>query len=747
MKKNKISVLLGVLSMLLVACGPGEPTSEATWVPAPCDENFTYESLKDVERKTSYSTYLSAMPTTLNYTKTMQAENGQHIANFVDGLVEHDRFGNLVPCIATDTGRPNEDYTEWSFTIDEAKGATWVDANGDYYADVTADDFKFVLQVVLNAATASESAYLPLLIIDGAERYMEATALFYNEYKDLESSLRYRRTISSLAGKGLIDKNATNDDLDNILNFNDVGIVVEGNTITYKLIQASDYFNTMLTYLPFLPLNRTYYNENSVYFGTGTKILYNGAYRLTTRNDTKIEYTKNASYWDADNVHVETVSYTRLGENLPLSYARDEYEAGNIDGFTLSSFDEEGWDKYVKGVDGKGTIIDPHHDLTYSQESQSVDSSFMFYLNLNRSTSNPSKLSQCSSSEISNTNKAIKYSYFREAFFDALDLEIYNARNGQETLEQQQGQINTYIPKNFVADDSGKDYYEYLVDAYSEAYNVTREQADAKLAPGQVSLSTLEDSVAKVEAAIEQLKVDDPTITYPIIIEYSSFYGDQTTKDFDELFIEATNERLNGCVTEDAFNVKNPTLKVCNGNEKVKVVPNKKILSTTNYLTVSNTFDFTLFISGWGPDYGDPMTYAHTMVQGGDLADYIGIPEKGAKFSQETQEKLDIYGEMVENANKIVSSTSEKKVQRYKAFAEAEIYMLEELALMKPLYQTGQGYSCSISNFIPYRSPRAGYGLSSNKLKGMEILNEPLSACKRKALREEWIAEKENSVK
>ena len=102
---------------------------------------------------------------------------------------------------------------------------------------------------------------------------------------------------------------------------------------------------------------------------------------------------------------------------------------------------------------------------------------------------------------------------------------------------------------------------------------------------------------------------------------------------------------------------------------------------------------------------------------------------------------------MVENANKIVSSTSEKKVQRYKAFAEAEIYMLEELALMKPLYQTGQGYSCSISNFIPYRSPRAGYGLSSDKLKGMEILNEPLSACKRKALREEWIAEKENSVK
>lgn len=747
MKKNKALILLGAIGVL-VGCG-GNGTSVQEWVPATCEEGFGYASLEGKERKNEYSTYLSAMPTTLNYAKTMQAENGNHIANFVDGLVEHDRFGNLIPCLATNTGTPNEDYTEWTFELDLSKNATWVRADGTYYADVKAEDFKTILKVVLNAKTASESAYLPLLVIDGAEEFVEATNLYYNEYGQSSESAREKQTISDLVSKGYLPKGATSEDLHSLLNFEKVGVVVEGNKITYKLTQAADYFPTMLTYLPFLPLNEDYYNENFSLFGARNEILYNGAYTLTTRNDTMIQYTKNASYWDADNVHVEKVTYRKIGENLPMSFAREEYEAGKIDGFTLTSFDNEGWDKYVKGVDGKGHIQDPHHDLTYSQENQSVDSSFMFYMNLNRPTNNPSGFSQLNASEISNTNKAIQFSYFREAIFDALDLNLYNARNGQDIIEQQQEQINTYIPKNFIADNSGKDYFEYLLESYAEKHNVTKEQANDVLGAGKVNMISLEDSVKQVQDAIAKLETEGVKVNYPIKIEYTGFYGDMTTRDFDLLFLEATNERLNGCIIDETYqNLDNSNLRVCNKNDiKVQLVPNKKILTVQNYLTVSNAFDYTLFISGWGPDYGDPMTYAHTLVQGGDLADYIGIPEKGARLSAETQEKLNIYGEMVENANAIVSSTSELKVQRYEAFADAEIYMLEELQLIKPLYQSGQGYSCSISNFIPYRSPRAGYGLSSQKLKGMEILKEPLSACERKALRVEWLAEKENSVK
>ena len=749
MKKNKTLILLGVLGVLAGCTTPTNPSVQE-WVPAQCEDDFGYASLEGKERKKEYSTYLSAMPTTINYAKTMQAENGNHIANFVDGLVEHDRFGNLIPCLATNTGTPNEDYTEWTFELDLNKRSTWVRADGTYYADVKAEDFKTILKVVLNAKTASESAYLPLLVIDGAEEFVEATNLYYNEYGSVsDQNVREKQTISALVGKGYLPKGATSEDLHSLLNFEKVGVVIDGNKITYKLTQAADYFPTMLTYLPFLPLNEDYYNDNFNLFGARTEILYNGAYRLTTRNDTMIQYTKNDQYWDADNVHVEKVTYRKIGENLPMSFAREEYEAGKIDGFTLTSFDTEGWNKYVKGVDGKGHIQDPHHDLTYSQENQNVDSSFMFYLNLNRPTNNPSGFSQLNAAEISNTSKAIQYSYFREAIFDALDLNLYNARNGQDIIEQQQEQINTYIPKNFVSDNSGKDYFDYLLESYAKKHSVTTEQANEVLGAGRVNMISLDESVQQVKDALAKIEQEGVKLNYPVQIEYTGFYGDTTTRDFDLLFLEATNERLNGCVIDETYqNYENSHLKVCNKNDiKVQLVPNTKILTVQNYLTVSNAFDYTLFISGWGPDYGDPMTYAHTLVQGGDMADYIGIPEKGAKLSAETQEKLDTYGEMVENANAIVSSTSELKSQRYAAFADAEIYMLEELQIIKPLYQSGQGYSCSISNFIPYRSPRAGYGLSSQKLKGMEILKEPLSACERKALRVEWLAEKEDSIK
>ena len=753
MKQKKYLVLLGAMLALVACGGPGVSSSSQSqggsncgeYTPYVCPEDFGYASLSERERKSTYETYLSVMPTTLNYTKTMQAENASHIANFVDGLVEHDRFGNLVPCLATNTGTPNADFTEWQFELDSSKNSVWVDSTGKEYGKVTPEDFKSILKIVLHASTASESAYLPLLIIQGAEEYVEATRLWYQTYKDTAASAKY--TFVGRELRKILGYVPTNEEIDQILAFEKVGVVTTDTTITYKLTNSADYFPTMLTYLPFLPLNEKYYNEiGAVNFGAAKNILFNGAYLLEEREDSRMVYTKNNTYWDADNVKTTKVIYKRLGENLPKDFARTEYEAGKIDGFTLNSFDTVGWDKYVKGVDCAGTILDPHHELTYSSENLNVDSSFMFYLNLNRPTSNPSKLTSIKSTDIANANKAIKYSYFRDAIYDSLDLNMYNARNGQDVFEQQQTQINTYIPKNFVSDNNGKDYFDYLLDAYQSKHNVTREEAEANLNPGIVVQKSLDETVAQLQAAVAQLAIDEPTISYPITIEYASFYGDTDQQTFDSLFIEATNERLNGCIIDENYyypNEENMDLRVCNANEvKVKIVPNTKILSTQNYLTVSATFDYTLFISGWGPDYGDPMTYAHTVVQGGDLADYMGITENATHFSAETQALFDTYGQMVEEANAIVSSTSAAKQERFKKFAEAEIFMLEEMAIMKPLYQSGQGFSCSISNFIPYRSPRSGYGLSSSKLKGMEILTAPLKGCERQRLRAEWDRQK-----
>ena len=192
MKGKKYLALIAAL-MMMVGCNQNQGGGTFQRV---CEEEFSYASLNGVTRKDSYTTYLSYMPTTLDYTKTMQSENAQHIANFVDGLVEHDRFGNLIPCLATNTGTPSDNYKTWSFTIDSSKAAQWVTKDGAPYqgngrtsALVQAKDFKDTLRLVLNAATASESAYLPMLIIEGAEQYNFATSASQTYKGDLDKIL------------------------------------------------------------------------------------------------------------------------------------------------------------------------------------------------------------------------------------------------------------------------------------------------------------------------------------------------------------------------------------------------------------------------------------------------------------------------------------------------------------------------------------------------------------------------------
>lgn len=747
MNKKKLFLLLGSI-VALSACSKN---TQSDWNPYICPADFVgYESLANRARKDTYSTYLSYMPSTLNYTTTMQSENAEHIANFVDGLVEHDRFGNLVPCLATDTGKSNSSYDEWTFTV--KSGIKWVRDNGEVYKnaagveqEVKAEDFRSILRVVLDSATASESAYLPMLIIKGAQQYNIATSTA-QEAKDDSHEVRNNKIFNALRKANLLD-GATIDDIDDILDFKKVGVEVDAqkNEIKYILSQPADYFPTMLTYLPFLPLNYEYYQEvGATIFGSQKNLLFCGAYLIKERSNVKLSYEANPYYWDKDSVKTKYINYTILSSNVAEDFARNEYEKGNIDGFTVTSNDEEGWKKYVEGPDGKGTITDPHNDYAYSQEGQGDKSSFFFYLNQNRREID-STLSSVSKAQIQNANKAYKYSYFRKALFNALDLEAYNARNGATEQEQHQYQINTYTPKYFVTDNSGKDFYEYLVDAYADKHNVSTSQADKILSPGTINQSSLEQSVKDVNDAITQLKQDNPSITYPIVVEYTSLYGDTTQRYYDDLFVEYTNERLNGCIVNEEYSDPNNEkgLKVCSASDKKVVLQaNNKVASNQNYIEISNSKNYSLFIAGWGPDYGDPMTYAHTTVKDGDLSDSLGT-QSSAKLSTETEEKLAHYQELVDAANSIVSTTDEKKVERYKKFAEAEIYMLEELSLLKPLYQRGQGYSVTISKFIPYRSPRAGYGLSSDKLKGMEILkDDALKACERKVIREEWDKEK-----
>ncbi len=103
------------------------------------------------------------MPSSLNSVLTMQSEDSRYIANIVDGLVDVDRTGAIVPALA-ESWTWNEDMSE--LTLDIRQGVPWVyDRNSGreiYKVDgvehyVSADDWVYAAKENLTMYNGSDS--------------------------------------------------------------------------------------------------------------------------------------------------------------------------------------------------------------------------------------------------------------------------------------------------------------------------------------------------------------------------------------------------------------------------------------------------------------------------------------------------------------------------------------------------------------------------------------------------------------
>ena len=118
MKKSKWLALAGVslLSVgVLVACSSKSNTSSNTY-------NYVY----------------TADPETLDYLISNKGSTTDAVTNGVDGLLENDKYGNLVPAIAKDWTVSADGLT---YTYKLRKGVKWYTSDGEEYAEVTANDF------------------------------------------------------------------------------------------------------------------------------------------------------------------------------------------------------------------------------------------------------------------------------------------------------------------------------------------------------------------------------------------------------------------------------------------------------------------------------------------------------------------------------------------------------------------------------------------------------------------------------
>lgn len=321
---------------------------------------------------TTYNNVYGTDPTTLDYTVSSRATNSGLYANFVDGLLENDQYGQLKPALATSWTVSKDGLT---YTYHLRKGVDWVDSEGNKIATVKAQDFITGLKHAVDAK--SETLYVVQNSIKGLDDYV--------------------------SGK--------------IKDFSKVGVkAVNDYTVQYTLNQPESYWNSKTTYGVLFPVNAKFLKSEGSDFGKmkADSILYNGGYILSNFTaKSVIEYKANPDYWDKKNVHVKTVKLTYNDGSDPDGLYK-AFMKGTIDSSQV----------YPNLPGYKQVQKQSKKNIVWSDQDASV---YNLTFNLDRQTYNLT--SKKTSKEKEDTRKAILNKQFRQAISFGFDKATYNAQS------------------------------------------------------------------------------------------------------------------------------------------------------------------------------------------------------------------------------------------------------------------------------------------------------------------------------
>ena len=102
-----------------------------------------------------YSYVYSNDPDSLDYVVANRATTSDVTGNLIDGLLENDKYGNLIPSLAEDWTVSKDGLT---YTYKLRKDAKWYTSDGEEYAEVKAQDFVTGLKHAADGK--SEALYL-----------------------------------------------------------------------------------------------------------------------------------------------------------------------------------------------------------------------------------------------------------------------------------------------------------------------------------------------------------------------------------------------------------------------------------------------------------------------------------------------------------------------------------------------------------------------------------------------------------
>lgn len=498
----------------------------------------------------------------------------------------------------------------------------------------------------------------------------------------------------------------------------DVGIKADGNQLTYTLTGPCGYFDGMTTYTILWPINAEFLESKGSDFGAvePDSILYNGCYILSSLVPAQeVRFDANPNYYDAKNVFVQHVVVT---------YSDGKDPAQNFNMFVNGEVTSTTVNQSLPEVVAKAAELYPDNQYKSMTTATSYWGAFnwdrqMYALYNDPSVSTTSK----TDAQKADAKAAILNADFRRAVYAAYSAHAVEAITLGE--EHADGVIrNTLVPYTFQTTSDGRTYGS-IVEKYAAELVADYEGID--LNDGHDAWYNPELAKTFAERAKEEL--GDSVSEWPIHIDVPVYAASENQKNMQLAMKKSIEDAIGDYVVID--------LQFLEGNSSVYYS------SFYNQPTGEDNSIDLVFGAGWGPDYGDPLTYLHCFdVHDGDMLNYSGINIESQGQSEEQKAVLETLGltEVQEIVDQATAATGDERIE---LFAKAEAMLLTN-GILRP-YSTS-GANITISKVKPFT---VGYGLYGQAaynqvpyFKYMQLLDEPVTAAEYEAAKEAWMAGK-----
>lgn len=346
------------------------------------------------------------------------------LSNFYDHLLTNDANGALVPCVAKEWSSPDGGQT-WIFKLNE--GVTWVDYQGNYKADCTAQDWITGLEWVLNyGKNQAANTSMPIEMIKGAGEYYEYTKSLGEEEAKKLGTEKFLEMIGLEAP----------DDY----------------TLIYHCVDKLSYFPSVACYNCLAPLSAKLIEEIGVdgYFGADyTTMWYNGPYTCSEyiyQNEKVL--SKNEAYWNKDNVKLFDTVTIKMVESADVAF--QWFSAGDLDYIDLNQanlstiYNNEGNEFHGNLVEARPTKYS--YQMHFCWDKKNEDGS-----------------------ADTNWNTAIANENFRLALYYGLDITDYLARTN--FIHPLSCQNYCYTANAVSVNSEGKDYTQMVRDELGLQYD------------------------------------------------------------------------------------------------------------------------------------------------------------------------------------------------------------------------------------------------------------------------------------